>query len=82
MVRANKLPLFDDPPVRFAEGFGYHPAAIDEEAERALLTKSTGSEGASQRNANGCAPARSTAPNRYGRYPRPRSTRPGRSAVR
>jgi alkylated DNA repair dioxygenase AlkB len=39
MVGANKLPLLDDLPVRFPEGFTYDPAVIDEEAEHTLLAR-------------------------------------------
>jgi alkylated DNA repair protein (DNA oxidative demethylase) len=38
MGRSRTLPLFDDPPVTAPEGFAYHPAVIDEAAERVLLT--------------------------------------------
>ena len=37
MGRSNTLPLFDDSLVTAPEGFVYHPAVIDEEAERILL---------------------------------------------
>jgi DNA oxidative demethylase len=38
MGRSRTLPLFDDPPVTAPEGLAYHPAVIDEAAERILLT--------------------------------------------
>ena len=39
MGRSRTLPLFDDPPATAPEGFAYHPAVIDEAAERVLLTQ-------------------------------------------
>src|SRR5829696_5338812 len=44
MARANTLPLFDEPPARSPDGFAYHPAVIDEEAERVLLSHVRGLE--------------------------------------
>jgi alkylated DNA repair dioxygenase AlkB len=38
MSRSRTLPLFDEPPATAPEGFAYHPAVIDEAAERLLLT--------------------------------------------
>jgi DNA oxidative demethylase len=38
MGRSRTLPLFDDPPVTAPEGLAYHPAVLDEAAERILLT--------------------------------------------
>jgi DNA oxidative demethylase len=38
MSRSRTLPLFDEPPATAPEGFAYHPAVIDEAAERVLLT--------------------------------------------
>ena len=39
MGRSCTLPLFDEPPATAPEGFAYHPAVIDEAAERVLLTQ-------------------------------------------
>jgi alkylated DNA repair dioxygenase AlkB len=38
MGRPRTLPLFDDRPATAPEGFAYHPASIDDAAERVLLT--------------------------------------------
>jgi alkylated DNA repair dioxygenase AlkB len=44
MARANTLPLFDDAPPPVPDGFAYHPAVIDGEAERVLLRHLRGLE--------------------------------------